>query len=76
MVDSERESDFPALLDKLQAPLEARFQGHVVAIGRDEAPAPVPVIVPGVGDETVENAIRAELGNIDLEWSLWAAVER
>jgi hypothetical protein len=34
------------------------------------------VIVPGVGDETVENAIRAELGNIDPEWSLWAAVKR
>lgn len=76
IVDTDREAAFPDLLDKLQAALERRFEGHAVQLARNAAPAPIPVIVHDVGDGTVEQAMREELDQIDPDWRMWLAVER
>lgn len=76
VIDHQRQQDFEDVLDKLRHALKARFDTDAVQIGRDEAPAPVPVIVHGVGDASVEKAIREELGVLDPHWTTWLAVAR
>jgi hypothetical protein len=76
VIDKDREAEFPDLLHKLRASLEARFKGHTVQIGDKNSPEPVPIIVHDVGDENVRIAACEELDRIDPDWRDWVRVDR